>query len=346
MPRFPIRVLVVDDSAYIRKVFSEILMQNPRLEVVGTAYNGRDALEKVVALNPDVITLDLFMDELDGVGFIREQMARKPLPIIICSVADEDGNEAVSAMEAGAVEFVRKPTALALDQVYEIDEELVQKVITAATIPMDKLAFPQTEAVVPVVIKDKSVRRIDALMMGTSTGGPNALRSLLPRFPANFPVPVAIVIHMPEGYTGPLAKKLNEISALEVVEAEEGMEMVVGRIVLAKAGFHLVLRKREDFVVAHLDRMPENLPHRPAVDELFRSAAEIYGERTLGVVMTGMGNDGTTGAAWIKSQGGIILTEDETSCVVYGMPRSVVEAGLSDQSVPLEGIAEAIMEII
>jgi two-component system chemotaxis response regulator CheB len=345
MKNHPLRVLVVDDSAYMRKVISEMVRRSPHIEVVGTARNGRDALQQVAALRPDVVTLDLFMDELDGVGFLKAQMDRQPIPVVVCSSAGRGGETVVAAMEAGAVEFVQKPTALALESVYEIANQLVEKILIAASIAPEKLPIPSPVSAPPAFrLPARPNDHFDAVVIGISTGGPTALRTLLPRFPVDLPVPIAIVLHMPVGYTGPLAQKLDEISALEIREASEGLEMRPGRVILAQSGCHLVLQRRDGAVVSTLPLSPADLFHRPAADVLFRSAAEVYAGRTLGLVMTGMGNDGLQGAAWIKAQGGTVWTEAEESCVIYGMPRSVVEAGLSDRSVHLDMIVEAILE--
>ncbi len=339
----PIRVLVVDDSAYIRKVLTEMLSSDPRIRVVGTARNGLDALEKVVELRPDVITLDLIMPELDGIGFLREQMRRRRVPTIVVSIASENGSMVVAALEAGALDFVQKPTALASARVYEIQQDLVQKVLTAAAIEPSKLPGALTIPTAPLASR-KAQDAVDAVVIGISTGGPQALTQLIPRLPKKFPAPIAIVLHMPVGYTALFAARLNEISALEVSEATEGDEMLPGRVLLAPAGRHLTfLRLQDGRVVSHLGLRPLDTLHRPAVDVLFQSAAEIYGSRLLGVVMTGMGSDGTAGCAWIKAQGGMVITEAEESCVVYGMPRSVVEAGLSDFVAPLDRMAETIL---
>jgi two-component system chemotaxis response regulator CheB len=345
MPGKPLRVLVIDDSAYVRKVITEILNRNVYLEVVGTARNGVDALEKVEELNPDVITLDINMSEMDGVTFLKEQMARRRLPVVICSVADGDGAQVMAALDAGALEFVQKPTALAIDKVYEIDNDLTEKVLLAGSVAPQRIPVREFDS--NELVKVRSVRETatNAIVIGISTGGPQALRYMLPRFPFDFPVPIAVVLHMPVGYTGPYAARLNELCQLEVLEAREGLEMKPGRVILAQAGLHLQFQKNSnDAVKAHLSLEPSDSLHRPSVDVMFQSAAEVYGAGTLGVVMTGMGSDGTRGAAWIKAQGGKIITEAESSCVVYGMPLSVVEAGLSDQSVPLKQIPETIME--
>jgi len=344
-----IKVLIVDDSAYIRKVIKEILSKSPFIEVVGTAINGKEALEKVEDLNPDVVTLDLIMPEMDGISFLMEQMKRKPIPIVVCSIASETGELALKALELGAIDFVQKPTALATEKVYEISDELIEKIKAASLVnlaevkaskeikPPKKLEFER-----PIVETN-----YDIICIGVSTGGPQALKSIIPLLPKEFPIPIAIVLHMPLGYTELYAEKLNDISELYVVEAKEGEELVPGKVILAQAGKHLYLKKNFDNkVIAHLDLKPFDSLHRPSVDVLFKSAASLFGKRTLGIVLTGMGSDGKEGAAAIKFNEGTIITESEKTCVVYGMPRSVFEAGLSDKSVPLYEIVNTIKEMI
>ena len=345
-----LRVVVVDDSAYVRKVVREILSRSPFIEVVGTARDGREALDLVEQLDPDVVTCDLIMPELDGVGFVREQMQRRPVPIIIMSVAKETAEAALTALDLGAVDFIQKPTALASEKIFEVSGELIEKVKAAGHIALNRIVTappPPTKTIGEVVTKIAGSHQVDAVVIGISTGGPQALKRLIPQLPSDFPVPVLMVMHMPVGYTEMYAAKLNEISPLEVREAAEGDEVKPGRVFLAQAGRHLSLKREVDGkVVTHLDAKPFNMLHRPAVDVLFQSAAEVYGSRVLGVVMTGMGSDGRQGAAWVKSQGGLIFTEAESSCVVYGMPSVVMEAGLSDQSVTLDNMARAIMEVV
>lgn len=339
-----IRTLVVDDSAFVRKVVREMLSRNPFIEVVGAARDGEEGLEMVEQLRPDVVTCDLQMPKLDGVRFVREQMSRRPLPILILTASAEDAEQTLAAMEAGAFDFVQKPTALANESILQIRDELADKVKAAARAPVANLRHdpPPSSGPVSTVGKGGSV---DLVVIGISTGGPQALRYLIPQFPADFPVPVVIVLHMPVGYTQLFAEKLNELSPLNVQEAREGDSVVAGTVLLAPAGRHLVLRRTASGnVIAHLTTEPINSPHRPAADVLFQSASELYRDRVLGVVMTGMGHDGRHGAAWIKAQGGTVLTEAEQSCVIYGMPRSVVEAGLSDGAVPLDEMAAAIIK--
>lgn len=344
-----LRVLVIDDSAYVRKVVKQMLSRSPFIEVVGAARDGREALEMVEELQPDVITCDLIMPELDGVGFVREQMRRRPVPIIIMSIANETGDAALTALDAGAVDFVQKPTALATEKIFEVSSELIEKVKAAANIPLARiqstpLPFGAASTRAAIVAGSQTV---DVVVVGISTGGPQALKQLIPQLPADFPVPVAMVMHMPVGYTEMYARKLDELSPLNVREAQEGDELRASVALLAPAGRHLSFQRRADgHVVAHLDARPFDTLHRPSVDVMFQSAAEVYRARVLGVVMTGMGSDGKQGAAWIKSQGGLVYTESEETCVVYGMPSTVVEAGLSDRSVPLGQMAQAIREVV
>jgi two-component system chemotaxis response regulator CheB len=338
-----VRVLVIDDSAYVRKVVSQMLGRSPFIEVVGTARDGAEGLERVTELRPDVVTCDLNMPIMDGVSFVREQMRSQPVPIVIISIAANAGEQVLAALDAGAIDFVQKPTALATEKLMDIGEELVEKVKAAARAPR-RVPLIAADGDAPAAHPPRG--EIDIVVLGISTGGPQGLKTVIPQIPRDFPVPIAMVMHMPLGYTEMYAAKLNEMSALHVVEVRDGQEIVAGTAYLAPAGRHLTFRRDGQHVYAHLDVRPLDTPHRPSVDVLFHSAVEVYGPRVLGVVMTGMGNDGREGAAWIKARGGGILTEAEETCVVYGMPRSVVEAGLSDSAVPLGRMAAAIMERI
>jgi two-component system chemotaxis response regulator CheB len=350
----PIRVLVVDDSAFVRKVVTQILSRSPSVEVVGAARDGAEALELAARFQPDVITLDLMMPRMNGVEFLRRQMAVRPVAVVACSIANESGEMAIDAFDAGAVEFVQKPTALATDRLYDIGEELVTKVKAASMVRMASVTSTLgTAAPAPTfTLRPRAERRLssaqaDVVVLGVSTGGPQALRQLVPQLPADFPVPIVMVLHMPVGYTAMYAERLNAISPLEVAEAREGDLLRPGAAFLAPAGRHLTLERQPDASVrAHLDLRPFDSPHRPSVDVLFRSAAEVYGPRVLGIVMTGMGSDGLLGAGYIKARGGRVVTEAESSCVVYGMPRSVDEAALSDRSVPLAQMAACIAEMV
>ena len=214
-----LKVVVVDDSAYVRKVVREILSRSPFVEVVGTARDGREALDLVAQLEPDVVTCDLIMPELDGVGFVREQMQRRPVPIIIMSIANETAEAALTALDAGAIDFVQKPTALASEKIFEVSTELIDKVKAAGQIQLSRItttpAPPAARSSEPST-KIAGTHSVDLVVIGISTGGPQALKRLIPQFPSDFPVPILMVMHMPVGYTEMYAAKLNELSQLEV----------------------------------------------------------------------------------------------------------------------------------
>jgi two-component system chemotaxis response regulator CheB len=280
------------------------------------------------------------MPELDGVDFVRQQMARKAVPILILTASPQDAAQVLEALAAGAVDFIQKPTALASEELLFLREELIEKVKAAAQSlsPLLKLE-PAPLPPLPAPSR-QTASNFDIVVLGISTGGPQTLRYLLPQFAPDFPVPLVIVMHMPIGYTAPFAEKLAELSRLPIKEAYEGCAVRAGEALLAPAGRHLLFeRTGAGRALVRLSTKPLDKPHRPSVDVLFQSAAETYRERVLGVVMTGMGDDGRQGAAWVKAQGGTVLTQDEASCVIYGMPRSVVESGLSDAAVPLTMMA-------
>lgn len=342
-PARPIRVLIVDDSAFVRKVLSETVRAEEGLEVVGAARDGAEGLELAERLRPDVITLDLMMPGLDGLAFLKRQLARRAVPVVVVSVAEQTGDLVLRALDAGAVDFVHKPTALASERLREMGAELLSKIRAAAAAKVRAPLAPARPPAEPALGR----AACDIVVVGVSTGGPQALKVVIPGLAADFPVPVAVVMHMPEGYTAMYAEKLAELSALAVTEASDGDAVLAGKALIAPAGRHMTfVRGPAGGVSVHLDRRPLDTLHRPSVDVLFQSAAEVYGARTLGVVMTGMGSDGLKGCGWIKAQGGRVITEDESTCVVYGMPRSVAEASLSDQAVPLDKMHAAIARVV
>jgi two-component system chemotaxis response regulator CheB len=340
-----LRVLVVDDSAFARKVVREVLSRDPGIEVVGIARDGLDALEKIGELAPDVITLDLHMPGLDGLGLLRALAGRASPKVVVVSTAEENGEAAIEALHAGAVEIVHKPTSLATERLYEMSKDLVAKVkIAALARPIASSPAPSPE--VPASVEpDRGVRPAvlpGVVVVGASTGGPQALTRLIAGLPPDFPVPVAIVLHMPIGYTAALAARLDTVSAIDVVEASDGVVLRPGLVVIARAGMHLRLEREGQVVRGRLEVRPIDSVHRPAVDVLLESAATVYREAALGVVLTGMGDDGLRGARAIVANGGWVITESESSCVVYGMPRAVAEAGLSARSLSLPEIAPAL----
>jgi two-component system chemotaxis response regulator CheB len=330
-------VLVVDDSAFARKVLRQVLSASPGITVLDTARDGLDALEKIAALKPDVVTLDLVMPHLDGLGVLRSLAGAASPRVVVVSSAGEESELAVSALQAGAVELVHKPTALATDRLYELGAELVDKVRTAAGAVVRPSAESQpVEKSAPSVMQAPAKRLV---VVGTSTGGPAALTRLMSSLPADFPAPLALALHIPAGYTEALAQRLDAQSLLEVVEAADGLELRPGRAVLARAGMHLRVERDGEQARARLGMTPRQKPHHPSVDVLFESAAAQWGADAVGVVLTGMGDDGLEGARAIRAAGGHVLTESAESCVVYGMPRVVKEAGLSHASASLEEMA-------
>jgi two-component system, chemotaxis family, protein-glutamate methylesterase/glutaminase len=352
----PIKVLVVDDSVVVRRLVARVLEEDAAVEVVGTAANGRIALAKIAQLEPDVVTLDIEMPELDGLATLAELRPRWPrLPVIMFSTLTERGAEAtLEALSLGASDYVTKPTglhnaALAMDSV---KAELIPRIKALhgrrklSRMPQSaEVAVPAvraTPAAPAVVQPPRPDARIDVVAIGVSTGGPNALAELLPAFPATFPVPIVIVQHMPPVFTRLLANRLDGRCALRVIEAEGGEILLPGRVHIAAGGQHLTLaRQGTSVVTVATDDPPEN-SCRPAVDVLFRSVATLYGSGALAVVLTGMGQDGLRGVEAIRVAGGPVVAQDEATSVVWGMPGFVVRAGLADAVLPLDAVAAEI----
>ncbi|MEO8843460.1 MAG: chemotaxis-specific protein-glutamate methyltransferase CheB [Kofleriaceae bacterium] len=330
------RVLVVDDSAFARTVFSRLLRENGTIEVVATARDGADALDKIALFDPDVVTLDLTMPTIDGIEVLRALQGRERPRVIVVSMSSIDTELGAEALSLGAIDLITKPTSLASDRLNEIGDELVAKVTAAAEGYHTAIAAP----VPPAIVRPMS--EIDLVMIGTSTGGPQALTRLMTALPATLRAPIAMVLHIPVGYTEALAARLDKLSALRVVEASEGLALEPGMAVLARAGEHLAIHREGRALIARLRTRPNGL-FMPSVDELFKSGAEAVGMHGLGIVLTGMGDDGLAGARMIAAAGGALITEAASSCVVYGMPRVVYEAGLGATSVPLDRMAAEIV---
>jgi two-component system, chemotaxis family, protein-glutamate methylesterase/glutaminase len=334
-----IRVLVVDDSAFARKVLREVLGSAPDIELVGIARDGLEALEKAAELRPDVMTLDLVMPSVDGLGVLDGLDPEHGPRVLIVSTASVDSELALSALERGAVDIVSKPTSLATDRLYELRDELIMKVRMAAAVRRSRLvaaaARPQRS---PTVTTTRTM-----LVIGTSTGGPQALTRLLTALPGDFPLPIAVALHIPEGYTSALAKRIHDGAALEVVEAHEGLALQPGRAVIARGGSHLRVTMLDGTPRCTLSRVPADSLYFPSVDVLFGSAADHLGRGVVGLVLTGMGDDGSRGAARIREAGGLVFTESASSCIVYGMPRCVAEQGNSDGEAPLDGLSALLL---
>jgi two-component system chemotaxis response regulator CheB len=346
----PIRVLVVDDSAFMRFTISKHLNETPGLIVVGTARDGREAIEMIPSLNPDVVTLDVEMPRLDGLSTLREIMTKFPRPVVMLSSLTSEGTvETVQALTLGAVDFVAKPAFKA--NINSVLQEVAEKVLKAAKAKVWSLKRPTAQlvqALKPQPPEKKSIirpltRLEKVVVIGSSTGGPRALNSVIPFLPENLPAAVVVIQHMPAGFTRSLAERLDSTSQLKVKEAEPGDTIEVGRVLMAPGGFHMVFDQQGQ---ATLNQNPTVHGVRPAVDVTLISIAQKYGNRVISVILTGMGNDGTNGAGVVHGAGGWVIAEAEESCVVWGMPRSVAEAGYANEVVPLSQIAQAIVRAV
>lgn len=340
-----IRVLVVDDSAFMRFTISKHLNEFPDIHVVGAAADGKEALELIPRLEPDVITLDVEMPKLDGLSTLNEVMKRFPRPVIMISSLTSEGTlETVRALTLGAVDFIAKPSFKA--NVASIMLEVAEKVRKASRAKVWSSQRVVTSE--PAVIARREPRNIRPLqkdekivLIGSSTGGPRALSQVMSNLPGGLTAAFVIVQHMPAGFTRSLAERLNTLSPLEVKEAEPGDTLDVGRCLLAPGGFHMLLDSNDRIT---LNQNPPVHGVRPSVDVTLLSIAQKYKDRVISVILTGMGSDGTTGASLVHASGGWVIAEAEESCVVWGMPRSVVEAGAANQVEPLNNIHNAIAD--
>jgi len=339
----PTRILIVDDSAVVRKVLSHMLASDPAIVVAGTAGNGGQALMRIPDVKPDLITLDIEMPGMDGLETLVEIRKLYPkLPVIMFSTLTERGATAtLDALARGASDYVTKPSAAGgLEFSRErVRDELIRKIKSLCSVRVPQPMLLAT----PPRSPDRPLARIDVVAIGTSTGGPNALAALIPQFPADLPVPVVVVQHMPPLFTRLLAERLNGLSRLRVREGKSGERLERGQVWIAPGDQHMTVeRKGAEFVLGTNHDAQEN-SCRPAVDVLFRSVAQVYGANVLAVVLTGMGADGTRGSAVIREAGGDVFVQDEASSVVWGMPGSVVAASLADRIYPLGGIGPEVV---
>jgi two-component system chemotaxis response regulator CheB len=347
MPR--IRVLVVDDSALMRKIISDMLVSSPDIEVIGKANNGKDAIEKVGRLKPDVVTMDIEMPVLDGLQTLGYIMSECPTPVIMLS-AENSEDVTITAFQYGAVDFIQKPSGGIRVDIAVIKDELIKKVKAAAGVKTSNLVFLEekklNEKPEPEKVKYAKTRKI--VIIGTSTGGPRALQQVIPLLPRALNAAVLVVQHMPPGFTKSLADRLNKQSMINVREAREGDLVEPGAILIAPGDYHMIVKqqKREGrtIEVISLNRDEKVQGVRPSVDVLLNSVAQIYGEDALGVILTGMGSDGSMGIRKIKNAGGIVIAEDESTCVVYGMPKVIIEQKMADYILPIDKIAKRIVE--
>lgn len=391
LPNSPITVLIVDDSPFMRLTLQKILNQDPDIKVLDSARDGREGIEKLQALRPQVVTMDVEMPVIDGLQALDEILRWQPTPVIILSAVTTEGAQStLKALDLGAFDVVAKPSGGPGADLQAFARDLVDKVKAAAQVDPSRLGKkgmalrPKTLNGTGLIIttgnigenssgigtavsslgntglasgnkKSRFVEPNDALpkhpieivAIGTSTGGPSALQTVLPQLPADFPVPVLVAQHMPPGFTGPLAQRLNGLSPLNVREGVHGELLKAGTVYFAPAGKQLQVQRRGSQLLLHIgEDSPISTLYHPSVDVMFLSLAKEVGKGALGVVMTGMGNDGLRGMREIKALEGFAIAESEETCVVYGMPRAIVEAGLADRVIPLGEIGRNIVECV
>lgn len=342
-----IKVLVVDDSALMRRLVSEILSKAPDIEVVGAASDPYRAREQMLALNPDVLTLDVEMPRMDGLTFLGKIMRSRPMPIVMVSSLTEKGcDTTLRALELGAVDFVTKPKVDVTDGMAAVSSEIVEKVRVASRAKVSKIAASTADESIatPVSTTDALITSTHKVIaIGTSTGGTSALTQVLPKLPSNTPG-IVIVIHMPAGFTDRYAKRLDGMCQLTVKEASDGDAIIPGHVLIAPGNQHMeVHRSGARYRIKITDDEPVN-QFRPSVDVLFNSCAKFVGSNALGVILTGMGNDGAAGLMEMKNAGAETLAQDEATCVVFGMPKEAIKLGAADKVLPLPKISPAIID--
>ncbi len=358
-----IKVVVVDDSAFMRKAISTMLSKDPEIDVVATARDGEEGLELIRKHNPDVVTLDIEMPRMDGLTCLRHIMMEMPRPVLMVSSLTNEGAEAtLKALDLGAVDFIPKQLSKVSLDIVKIEANLIAKVKIVASrklmhsrarmpTPMARAplttptlapcATPGRPAAAPTVPCGTAKR--DVVAIGVSTGGPPAVQKVLSALPADFPASIVIAQHMPQAFTGPFAKRLDGLCKISVKEAEPGDRLKNGCAYIAPGGRHLVLKQMMSRVDLEITSEPASSLYKPSANVLIGSVADAVGRRALGVILTGMGNDGMEGIRTLKQKGGRALAQSDATCVVYGMPKAIVDAGLSDEIVDIDDMAQAIM---
>jgi two-component system, chemotaxis family, protein-glutamate methylesterase/glutaminase len=339
------RILIVDDSAYTRQMIKRIVEQDEGLEVAGIASSGIDAMAKTLRLNPDIITLDFEMPEMDGFSFLRWLMHEKPTPVIMVS-SHNDSKTVFKALELGAVDFIAKPTRRASIELQSIEKDLLRKVRGIKNIRMDLLSknlellgnreeSAEAEKDLPQEIK--------VVAIGSSTGGPAALQIILTRIPSDFSAAIVVSQHMPKGFTGPLSERLNKLSQVRIKEAQDLDPVEPGTVLICPGGYHLGVKSKGRETVAVLKEGKLTDKYVPSVDHMMKSVADTFGRNSMGVILTGMGNDGRNGMVEINEKGGYTIAESEESAVVFGMPAEAIKAGAAKAVLPISAIPSEIM---
>ncbi|PQJ39686.1 chemotaxis response regulator protein-glutamate methylesterase [Vibrio campbellii] len=363
-----IKVLVVDDSSFFRRRVSEIINSESRLEVIDVAVNGKEAVEKAKTLKPDVITMDIEMPVMDGITAVREIMAASPTPILMFSSLTHDGAKAtLDALDAGALDFLPKKfedIARNRDEAVSLLQQRVIQIASKRAFMRRPIARPAAAATSstarplasrttapaasspsrPMAAKFRaSGKKYQLTAIGTSTGGPVALQKILTRLPVNYPHPIVLIQHMPATFTAAFASRLNTLCKIQVKEAQDGDVLQAGVAYLAPGGKQMMVDGRAGAARLRIIDGGDRMNYKPCVDVTFGSAAKVYGDKVLSMVLTGMGADGREGARMLKSAGSTIWAQDEESCVVYGMPQAVAKAGISTEDLPLDRIAERML---
>lgn len=349
-----IKVLIVDDSAFMRKALSTVLSEDVGIEIVGTARDGEEALQKVRLLDPDVVTLDIEMPRLNGLQTLQELMKTMPRPVLMVSSLTEEGAEStLKAMELGALDFI--PKSLSSQHAF-FAAELVKKIkVLARKKALMQLRFGRMSSAsarrtsappvaCPPPVPCRGAR--DIVAIGVSTGGPPAVQKVLSSLPANFPACILIAQHMPAAFTGPFAKRLDNVCKITVSEAQDGDKIKAGHAYVAPGGKHMQVVMRGPLPEINVTTEPASALYKPSANVLIESVGKHMGRKSLGVILTGMGNDGTEGMKVLKGKGGYVLAQNENSCVVYGMPKAVVDAGIADQVLDIDQMAEAIITAV
>jgi two-component system chemotaxis response regulator CheB len=343
-----IGVLIVDDSAFMRTALSRMVASDPDIRVVGTAGTGQEALDRLPALNPDVITLDVQMPGLDGLQTLSRIMAEFPRPVImVSSLTLKDAETTFNALAAGAFDYVPKQLSSSSLDILHLQDDLIAKIKAAARArQFDEPHVVPRKPSQPVAMAKRNVSTPPPAIvaLGISTGGPKALQEILPILPADTPVPIVVVQHMPSGFTAPFARRLDNLCAVSVHEAANGELVLPGVVYIAPAGSHLTVERAGSRTVVCLSDKPENLLHVPSVDVMMQSVASAFGSSAMGIIMTGMGSDGAQGMKAIHREGGLTVGQDEPSCTVYGMPRACAEMRVLERVVPLEQIPYEILQ--
>ncbi len=336
-----IKVLIVDDSSFMRKLLRDILEAHPEIKVVGMAKNGEEAIQLNETLEPDVITMDVEMPVMNGIEAVQKIMESNPKPIIMLSAhTRENAKITIEALEKGAFDFVPKPGGEVSTNLINISEEITEKIKAAyyANLPALRESVYLSKIEKPRVSSSQKV-----VVIASSTGGPKALSYIIPKIPKDFNSPIIVVQHMPEGFTSAFAERLKSISKLNVKEAEDGDTIKRGNIYIAPSGFHTIINEEEKIVLTR-DKPIHGV--RPAADKTMVSAANVFLNNTIGVVLTGMGKDGAVGVKRIKAVGGKNIAQDEKTSIIYGMPKAAYETGCVDEVLPLEKIPEGLLRMV